>query len=127
MTPAQTKAVEIFTVLLLGASLFAVYASVSRARRAEARVKRLDHFCHATRDAIRQDRRALESGDVARQEEAFARFYEGRVMYHNSASIALCLEAETDLPPISLDCRLDKNWSCLAQLAARIEQQLQEQ
>lgn len=118
------RAVALCVGIMLGSGFVIIYAGVSRVQRAEERAERLDRFCLATRDAIRQDRLAFESGDAAKQEQAYLRFYEGHSMHHNSASIALCLSAEEDLPPIPLGCRLNKDWACLARLAAQIEQQL---
>jgi hypothetical protein len=45
-------------------------------------------------------------------------------MHHNSESIAMCLASESALPPLPLDCRLNRDWACLARLAGQIERLL---
>jgi hypothetical protein len=86
-------------------------------RGLEERLKTLDLFCFATKEAMRMDWRAFESGDPKQQEEALGRFYEGQHIHHNSTSILMCVEP---LPELELACWLNKDWKCLAALARKI-------
>ena len=81
----------------------------------------LQRFCGLTRDAIRSDRLAFESGDRKRQDQAYERFYEGGRLYHGSQSVLLCAET---IPSLPLQCRLQKDFACLAGVARSIEQEL---
>jgi hypothetical protein len=80
--------------------------------------QRIEHFCMATYDAVRADRRAFESEDVAQRELAYERFYEGHVMYHNSDSFEICVDK---VPALPIGCRLNRDWKCLANLARTLE------
>ena len=95
-----------------------VLTSCSRGSHEKERLDTLDQFCLATRNAVQTDRLAFESGDEVRREEAFGRFYEGQIMYHNASSILMCLDT---IPKLAIGCRLYKNWQCLAQIAQEIE------
>jgi hypothetical protein len=109
---------------LVLAGLVVVIVQGSLQPSPDARITRLDRFCIATRDAVRQDRRAFEGNDQGARERAYERFYEGSAMHHNSESIAMCLASESALPPLPLDCRLNRDWACLARLAGQIERLL---
>lgn len=87
-------------------------------RGLEERSRTLDQFCSATKEAIRTDWRAFESGDPKLQEEALSRFYEGQEIHHNATSILMCVET---LPELELSCWLGKDWKCLASLARKID------
>lgn len=75
-------------------------------------------FCSASKMAMEEDIRAFESGDTQRQEAAYNRFFEGHQLYHSAESLQYCLE---ELPEMPVECELNKNWKCLADLARKIE------
>jgi hypothetical protein len=112
-------------VALVCVLLLALITVVVLQKRGNGTVSRkaakLDEFCWATRDALRQDRVAFESGDERKQEEAYGRFYEGLTMFHNSASFLMCVE---QIPTLPVGCWLNKDWSCLARIAGEIERKI---
>ena len=108
-------------VMLAVGVAFASGAVVGRLTAPSSATAEIERFCRATRDAIRQDRIDLGGTDTARREAAFERFYEGGILYHGSQSVLHCIDT---LPSLPLNCRLNKDWQCLAGIAVTIEQAL---
>lgn len=105
-------------LVILAACIGVAFWQQAKLRRASARAEKLDEFCVATRDAVRQDRLAFESNELAKQEAAYGRFYEGTAIYHNSSSFLMCVESIPELP---VGCWLNKDWVCLARIAKELE------
>jgi len=84
---------------------------------ANAKAAVLHRLCSGTKMAMDADEAAFRGNDAARREAAYRQFYEGDALYHSSASIQYCINV---LPPLSMDCWLNKNWTCLADLAHQI-------
>jgi hypothetical protein len=113
----------VLIVALLALGIGGVSGFLFRARASERADEKYRQFCYATWDGIREDRRAFESGEPKRVEEAFDRFYVGRHIYHGSESILLCID---ELPTLDVFCRLELDLACHLRLAKEIEQQLYE-
>lgn len=108
--------------VLLCLLLLFIWREMTR-RQMEPRLAKLEQFCFATKEAMREDRRDFESEDSQRREQALQRFYEGHQLYHNVPSILMCVD---DVPELDLACWLKKDWKCLANLAGQIEHSLGE-
>lgn len=81
----------------------------------------LHRFCAASRMAIEQDEADLRSDDPTRRDTAFINFYESDKLYHSEASLQYCL---APVPALPLQCRLDRDYTCLAKVAHEIASQL---
>ena len=88
----------------------------------QRKLDKFDEFCAKTRMGMSEDRQAFESDDPLRREAAYERFYDSRVMYHNTESMLMCLDG---IPKLPLGCNLNKNWACLADVAREAEGRLQ--
>lgn len=110
-------AIIIFSVM----SVMLFRSDAAKQHDLDTLVTRQREFCMAVKLSVEQDRQDFESGDARRQDAAYLRFYEGQIMYHNVPSILMCVATVPELP---LDCRLNKNWHCLADLARTIETSL---
>jgi hypothetical protein len=104
-------------VLALASYFNPYYVSQDTKRKAQW----YDRFCSATRDAVRADRRAFETGTPAERERALAQFWSSTVIYHNSESLTMCLD---DLLPDIPACLIAKDWPCAAAFAHALEQTL---
>lgn len=111
----------IVLLILVGCIGIAVINLVKSNNETTYRLEKLDEFCAKTRMGVNQDRQAFESDDPLRREAAYERFYDSDVIYHNTESMLMCLD---NLPKLPLGCNLNKNWSCLADVAREIETQL---
>lgn len=117
------------SVFVICVCILAVTAAivVIRMQKAEdARLAKLDRFCLATKMAVHDDRHDLLSGSADDQEAAAKRFWSKEV-YHGADSLAYCIE-ESRIPQMPLACPMteDKSarWKCLGDFAAKVEQAL---
>ena len=81
-----------------------------------------EEFCAGVKLAMQDDERDFLSGNPARQDAAYDRFYASQIMFHNAASIGMCV---AEIPDVPLACTVNKNWRCLADIAHRIYASLQ--
>lgn len=98
--------------------VLALLASCKPSPATQRKLDKFDEFCAKTRMGVSEDRQAFENDDPLKREAAYERFYDSAVMYHNTESVLMCLGF---LPKLPLGCNLNKNWSCLADVAREIE------
>lgn len=109
-------AIAIAAVALAGTLWFRGHSKLTRL---EERAEVLRHYCIATKDGFHDDWTAFASGDLRKQEAAYARFYDGQVMYHNVSSFMMCTNKEP--PKLPSECMMNKDWDCLADLARQMK------
>jgi hypothetical protein len=123
MPAMKTLTAAVLVGTCVGAVAIAAVVTVMRRRAVDEKVTKYDRLCMATKMAMQDDRRAFLSGDPKQQDAAYVRFYGSDALYHGEASIAYCLD-EAKIPKMPLECQLNKDWKCLADVAAKIEQAL---
>lgn len=119
----KTKTLVLLTLGALAVGLTASVITMVELDRGHTAEHKLQQFCTGVTDAMRQDEGAFLGSDVPSRERAYARFYEGDVMYHSAQSVMYCLDEIPDMP---LGCQMNKDWPCLARIAHQIRQSLQE-
>lgn len=117
------------SVVVICVILLAVMAAVvvRRMQSADhAKIAKLDRFCLATKIAIHDDERDLSSGSAEEQEAAAKRFW-SKAIYHGADSLAYCVD-ESKVPQMPLACPMTEDKTarrkCLADFARQVEQTL---
>jgi hypothetical protein len=111
------------TVMIVALVVIIVYREKRRADHNEDQLVLYKQFCTMTRDAVHDDRRALEGSDSKKQAAALERFYESTVMYHNAESILMCVDP-AEVPTLPAMCWVEKNVPCIEEVAHRAEDAL---